>query len=79
MGNLGRWWCILALEKADHDLLVELSTKMDLLYALFTNHLEHHFVYNMTLLGAFLSLIAAALMYLWKTRKVRQTNQSRGE
>lgn len=66
-------WCILALQKTDHDLLVELSTKMDLLYTLFTNHLEHHFAYNVTLLGAFLSLSVAALMYLWKTRKSQRT------
>lgn len=66
-------WCILALMKTDHDLLVELSTKMDLLYTLFTNHLEHHFAYNITLLGAFLSLTVAVIMYLWKTRRSTRT------
>ena len=67
--NISMW--ILALEKSDHDLLVELSTKMELIHMLLINHLEHHFVYNITLLGALLSLAAAGLIYVLKSRKLR--------
>jgi len=67
------WGYFLALEKTDHELLIELSTKMDLLYTMFANHLEHHFAYNITLLGGFLSLSIAAAMYLWKTRRSQRT------
>jgi len=64
-------WSILALERTDHDLLIELSTKMDLMHTLLTNHLEHHFAYNMALLGALLSLAAGVILYNLKSRKLK--------
>ncbi|KKK70231.1 hypothetical protein LCGC14_2926060 [marine sediment metagenome] len=45
----------------DHDLLIRIDVKLDSLYAGFTNHLKHHFRYNImawtVTLGAIISLI----------------------
>ena len=59
---------IIATVESDHDLLVRMSTKVDLIYVLLSNHLEHHFWYNITLLGALLALVSAAVMYAVKAR-----------
>ena len=60
---------IMATIETDHDLLVRMSTKVDLIYTLLSNHLEHHFWYNITMLAALLSLLGGVVMYAVKTRK----------
>lgn len=64
--------------KSDHDLLVELTTKVDLIHTLLTNHLEHHFVYSMAFLGALLSTGTALLLYIVKTRKSQVVVERQG-
>ena len=55
----------------DHDLLIKLSQQMETITVLLTNHLEHHFVYNMTLLGAFVATTTACVLYWLQDRKGR--------
>lgn len=68
---MGFLWTILATQKSDRDLLIELSTKVELIHTLLTNHLEHHFAYNMALLGALLSLVVGVILYAAKSGKVK--------
>ena len=56
----------------DHDLLIRLSQQMDTVTTLLTNHLEHHFWYNMTLLGAFIATATAFTLYHLERRKSKR-------
>jgi len=56
------------LTQADRDILIRLDQQMDMIYALLTNHLEHHFWYNMTLLGGFIATVTAVGLYLLQQR-----------
>jgi len=58
----------------DHDLLIELCQKVDLIYVLLTNHLEHHFWYNMTLLGGFIATVTSVILYWWGKRRQKPTS-----
>lgn len=53
---------------SDHDLLIRLTQQMDTVTTLLTNHLEHHFWYNMTLLGGFIATATAVVLY-WLQRQ----------
>lgn len=55
----------------DHDLLIRLAQQMDTVTTMLGNHLEHHFWYNMTLLGAFIATATAFALYWLKDRKAR--------
>ena len=72
---MGIFVYIVAMVESDHDLLVRMSTKVDLIYTLLSNHLEHHFWYNITLLGALTTLTTGAVMYVMKTRKLQLIEQ----
>lgn len=45
----------------DHDLLIRIDTKLDLLQKQFSNHLKHHFVYTLALFTSLLSVIGAVI------------------
>ena len=49
-------------DKNDHDRLVEMNTKLDLLMGQFTNHLKHHFLYTLTAFSVTLTAIAALIV-----------------
>lgn len=53
----------------DHDLLIRLCEKMDSMNLLLTNHLHHHFLYNMALFTALLSVIGGFVLYWSKGRE----------
>ena len=55
----------------DHDIIIELSTKMDFVIKLLENHLSHHFLYNLALLGAVGTLSAIVIKLLVAVRKRR--------
>lgn len=55
----------------DHDLLIRLCQQTETITMLLTNHLEHHFIYNMTLLGAFVATVTAFALYWLGDRKAR--------
>ncbi len=52
----------------DHDLLIEVNTKQDILMQQFTNHLQHHFRYNILAwsitLGALITTAIALIKVL---------------
>lgn len=50
--------------ESDHDLLVRLCEKTDTITKMLSNHLEHHFWYNVTLLAGFLATATAVGLYL---------------
>ena len=52
----------------DHDLLIRLSEQMEGLKLLMTNHLHHHLIYNVTLLGGFITTATSFVLYWMKTR-----------
>ena len=52
----------------DHDLLIRLNTQMDQLQLLLTNHVHHHLVYTVALMGAAISTATAFVLYWLKTR-----------
>ncbi|MHA1169807.1 MAG: hypothetical protein ACTSPI_17560 [Candidatus Heimdallarchaeaceae archaeon] len=60
---------VLSQVETDHDLLVRVSEKVDLIYTLLANHLEHHFVYNITLLSGFIATVTAVVLYMIRFRK----------
>lgn len=43
----------------DHDMLVQLCEKVDLIYVLLTNHLEHHARYTLALLIALIGVFSS--------------------
>lgn len=55
-------------EQSDHDLLIRLDEKLDGLTTQFTNHLKHHFRYNILAwtiaLGAIVTLAVALIKLL---------------
>lgn len=53
----------------DHDLLIRLGEKMDSMSLLLSNHLHHHFLYNMALFTAFLSVIGGLVLCWMKGRE----------
>jgi hypothetical protein len=48
-------------ETSDHDLLVSLGTKMDILQAYFTNHLKHHLRANIALFTTGVTIVLGLL------------------
>lgn len=52
----------------DHEILIRLSERVELIYQLLTNHLEHHFWFNITLLAAVIGLSAALITILLKRK-----------
>jgi hypothetical protein len=56
----------------DHDLLIQLNDKVDMIGLLLTNHLHHHFIYTVTLFGAFFSTMTAFVLYWLKNRQAKE-------
>ncbi len=54
----------------DHDMLIKLCEQVAQNNQLLTNHLHHHFIYNITLLGGFVSTVTAFVLYWLKSREV---------
>lgn len=52
----------------DHDMLIQLCEKVDLIYVLLTNHLEHHARYTMALLVALIGTTTAIGLQFWRSR-----------
>jgi hypothetical protein len=50
------------------EMLIRLSEQVKHLETLMTNHLHHHFIYNVTLLGGFISTTTAFALYWLKSR-----------
>lgn len=48
-------------EPSDHDLLIELNEKVEILDKHFTNHLAHHWAVTLVLLTSLLGLVATVL------------------
>jgi hypothetical protein len=57
------------LTPEESELLYRMSEKIDILYVLFTNHLHHHFIYNITLLAGFLSTGTAIGVFLLRQKR----------
>lgn len=57
------------LTQADRDILIRLDQQMEMIHSLLTNHLEHHALYTMTLLGAFIATVTAFGLYWLEKRK----------
>jgi hypothetical protein len=51
---------------SDHDDLIEIKTKLDILIKHFDNHLAHHFRYSLLAWATALSAIAALVVTLCK-------------
>lgn len=43
--------------QSDHDLLITLNAKVDVIVKMLDNHLHHHFLYNIALFTALLAVI----------------------
>jgi len=56
------------MSSEDHDLLIRVSQQMDTVMKLLTNHLEHHFWYNVTLAGGFLATVTSVALYFLQAR-----------
>lgn len=56
----------------DHDLLIRLNEQVDMLQLMFSNHLHHHLLYTLALLGGFISTATAFVLYLLNSRKQRR-------
>lgn len=52
----------------DHDLLIRLSEQMECFKLLMTNHLHHHMIYSVTMLGGLISTVTAFVLYWLKAR-----------
>lgn len=52
----------------DHDMLIRLCEKVDLMNLNLTNHLEHHARYTLALIVAFISTVTAFSLQLWRNR-----------
>jgi len=53
---------------SDHDILIKVSGQLDLISQLLTNHLHHHFLYTLTMLGALMSAATAFGLLFLKRR-----------
>lgn len=56
---------------SDHDLLIRLDEKFDAMYILLNNHLSHHFLYNLALIGAVASLTGIILKLTWRSKVIK--------
>ena len=52
------------MNDTDHDLLIRIDTKLDVLQAGFANHLRHHWAMGVVVLTATLGLIGALVVAL---------------
>lgn len=59
------------LSITDHDLLIQLNTKMDMIYTLISNHLEHHQKYTLVLLAAFTAVALPLAIKLFKSPGIK--------
>jgi len=57
---------ILSLIETDHDLLIQIITKIDMFQTMMTNHLHHHTIYTLALFTAFLSLCGGIILILFR-------------
>ncbi len=55
----------------DREILIQLVEKVDLIYELLSNHLYHHFIFNMALVAAILGLISSLVILLVKKKRAR--------
>jgi hypothetical protein len=60
------------LAKSDHDILIEVSTKMDMVYLVLTNHLEHHFIYTVSAVGFAGTTLLLAIKLFMNNRKLKR-------
>lgn len=56
------------------ELLIRMSEKQDLMYNMFTNHLQHHFLYTIALFTAVLGLGGITIKLLWARSKQARSN-----
>lgn len=54
------------MESRDHDILIRISVKQDILMTQFNNHIKHHRVYTLLAFSTSLSLIAALILVIVK-------------
>ena len=54
----------LLMNDKDHDLLIEVNERGKTIMTILTNHLRHHFAFNMVLLTAVLTLAASIVLLL---------------
>lgn len=52
------------MEDRDHDILIEVNTKLDDLRLQFSNHLKHHFLFSLTALSMAGAAIVALIVAL---------------
>ena len=53
------------------ELLIRIAEKQDLMYGLLSNHLEHHFIYNLALFGAVTGLFGIIIKLLLNRKNKR--------
>lgn len=58
----------------DHDLLIQLCEKVDLIYEMLTNHLEHHQALNIMAWGIAFTAIIALVAVVFKNKKNKKTS-----
>jgi len=54
---------------SDHEILIQLCERVDLIYELLTNHLHHHFLFGMSMLGIVGGLVTALLVIILRKQK----------
>jgi len=61
--------------KTDRDILIETQTKVEMIYTLLSNHLEHHFIYSISAIGfAGTALLFAVKLFL-NNRKLKKGDE----
>jgi len=56
------------MEDSDHDLLIKVNVKQDMLMNQFNNHLKHHRVYTLLAFSTSLGLIVSLILVIVKLR-----------
>lgn len=49
-------------EQSDHDLLIVMNTKLDILEKQFSNHLKHHFLFTLSAWGVTLAALIGLIL-----------------
>jgi len=52
------------MDSKDHDMLIEVNERGKTMMTILTNHLRHHFAFNMVLLAAMFTLAASVLLLI---------------